>query len=250
LFGTGKMSAPVGETNGSQTLDLNQVPRSPPRSPPRDKSPKGSPAKSKSRSRSRSRSRVERRRNKSKSRSPSRGRSPKRARRSRSPKRATSPIPPSRVLGVFGLSSSTTQRDLEEEFDRFGKLDKVDLIIDKRTGRSRCFAFVYFDKEEDSAKAKEACTGMKMHGKYIRIDFSKTHRAHSPTPGKYMGEVYGDRGDHSDRRDRRRDRSYDRYDRYESRDRDRRYSPYSRRSPSRGDRYDSYSYDRYYPSRY
>jgi len=239
------MSAPNGEGNNVQPLDLNQVPRSPPRSPPREKSPKASPTRSKSRSRSRSKSRVERRRDKSKSRSSSRGRSPRRSpRRSRSPRRASSPLPPSRCLGIFGLSSSTTQRDLEEEFDRFGKLDKVDLIIDKRTGRSRCFAFVYFEKEEDSVKAKEASTGMKLHGKYIRIDFSKTKRAHSPTPGKYMGEVYSRERDRP-RRDDRYDRSYDR-----DRDRDRRYSPYSRRSPGR-DRYerDSY-YDRYYPSRY
>jgi hypothetical protein len=35
-------------------------------------------------------------------------------------------------LGVFGLSSTTTREDLRQEFGRFGDLDKVDLIIDKR----------------------------------------------------------------------------------------------------------------------
>jgi len=114
---------------------------------------------------------------------------------------------------------------LREEFTRFGELEKVDLIADKRTGQSRCFAFIYFEKIEDATKAKETCNGMRLHGRNIRIDFSLTKKAHEPTPGQYMGKARRDGG-----------RRYDRYG-------PRGYSP-RRRSPPRRDRYDPYD-DRY-----
>ena len=39
---------------------------------------------------------------------------------------------PSNVLGVFGLSIRTTERDLEDEFARFGQVDKVTIVYDQR----------------------------------------------------------------------------------------------------------------------
>jgi transformer-2 protein len=36
------------------------------------------------------------------------------------------------VLGVFGLSIRTTERDLDEEFSRFGHVEKVTIVYDQR----------------------------------------------------------------------------------------------------------------------
>jgi len=207
-----------------------------PMSPPKDLNKR---SKSRSRSRSKSRSRS---RSRSRSGSRSRSRSPdynkRRGSRSRSRSRSPPKTSPSKVLGLFGLSSTTRDEDLREEFARFGELERVNLIIDKRTGRSRCFGFIYFVNQDDAIKAKETCNGMRLHGRTIRIDYSVTQRAHSPTPGRYMGKV-------SYKPSRRMDRD-SRYP--ESRDsRESRYSP-RRRSPPRGrDRYDPYEdRDRYY----
>lgn len=63
--------------------------------------------------------------------------------------------PPSRVLGVFGMSLYTTERDLERIFEEFGSIDKVQLVMDHPRGRSRGFGFVYFNRVEDAQKAKE-----------------------------------------------------------------------------------------------
>jgi RNA recognition motif-containing protein len=41
---------------------------------------------------------------------------------------------PSSVLGVFGLSIRTTERDLDEEFTRFGHVEKVTIVYDQRVG--------------------------------------------------------------------------------------------------------------------
>ena len=82
---------------------------------------------------SRSRSRTPPRR-----RSNSRSRSPPR-RRSRSPPRYRPARPtiaekenpePSAVLGVFGLSLRTTERDLDELFAKYGKVEKVCVVYD------------------------------------------------------------------------------------------------------------------------
>lgn len=62
---------------------------------------------------------------------------------------------PSTCLGVFGLSLYTTERDLREVFSRYGPLAGVNVVYDQRTGRSRGFAFVYFERLEDSKEVLE-----------------------------------------------------------------------------------------------
>ncbi|KIP09820.1 hypothetical protein PHLGIDRAFT_11672 [Phlebiopsis gigantea 11061_1 CR5-6] len=176
---------------------------------------------------------------------PPRGRS-----RSRSPPRDSyrrpSPVPkkpsavpiapnPSNVLGIFGLSIRTVERDLDEEFSRFGRVEKVVIVYDQRSDRSRGFGFISMSTVEEAARCIKELNGVELNGRRIRVDYSVTDRPHAPTPGEYMGhrrrrgrEVYGGREDryddyrgdsHRDRRDRDRDREPRRNDRDE-RDRD------------------------------
>ncbi|XP_032821530.1 uncharacterized protein LOC116948692 isoform X1 [Petromyzon marinus] len=186
---------------------------------------------------------------------------------------------PNTCLGVFGLSLYTTEHDLREVFGRYGPVADVNVVYDQQSGRPRGFAFVYMQNMEDSKEAKERVNGMELDGRNIRVDFSITKRAHTPTPGIYMGrpsfpprrreghERGGyDRGDRYDRGERgggyHSRGGYDRggYDRYEERDYDHRhshssYGRYRKRSPSpyygRGGGYHSRSRSRSYsPRRY
>ncbi|KAL4713207.1 hypothetical protein ACJJTC_002953 [Scirpophaga incertulas] len=113
---------------------------------------------------------------------------------------------PSRCLGVFGLSLYTTEQQINHIFSKYGAVDKVQVVIDAKTGRSRGFCFVYYVNQEDAKVAKNECTGMEIDGRRIRVDFSITQRAHTPTPGIYMGKptYVSSRGDNG--YDRRRDR--------------------------------------------
>lgn len=49
-----------------------------------------------------------------------------------------------------------------------------------------------------SLQAKERCNGLELDGRKIRVDYSITKRAHTPTPGVYMGKPtrssYDERG--------------------------------------------------------
>uniref|UniRef100_A0A914DA40 RRM domain-containing protein n=1 Tax=Acrobeloides nanus TaxID=290746 RepID=A0A914DA40_9BILA len=174
-------------------------------------------------SRSRSRSpRTSRKRNHSRSRSPF-GR-----RRARDSDREAPPQ--SRVLGIFGMSLYTTERDLERIFEEFGSIEKVSLVMDHPRGRSRGFGFVYFSRAEDAVKAKEYATdtAMEIDGHKVRVDYSLTKRAHTPTPGQYMGAPHQRSRRSPPPRERRR---------YSPRGYDRRDDHYRRRSPSPRDRY-------------
>ncbi|XP_072532580.1 transformer-2 protein homolog alpha isoform X1 [Salminus brasiliensis] len=160
---------------------------------------------------------------------------------------------PNTCLGVFGLSLYTTERDLREVFSRYGPLAGVNIVYDQRTGRSRGFAFVYFERIDDAKEAMERANGMELDGRRIRVDYSITKRPHTPTPGIYMGRPTHNGGGGSSSGGRRRDsyydrgydRGYDRYDEYDYRySRRRSPSPYYSRYRSRS-RSRSYSPRRY-----
>ncbi|XP_070491419.1 transformer-2 protein homolog alpha-like [Chironomus tepperi] len=169
---------------------------------------------SSSRERSRKRSRRER------SYSSSRSRSPDNYKRIRYHGSRENPNK-SRVLGVFGLNSRTLEDDLADIFSRYGAIQDIRIVYDAKSGNSRGFGFIYFDYVDDATKARRECNGMYLNGKRIRVDYSITKRAHTPTPGIYMGIRQ------SKRDDRMKHRSHSSYRRY-SRRSHRRSRSYSR----------------------
>ncbi|KAF6018673.1 TRA2B [Bugula neritina] len=154
-------------------------------------------------SRSRSRDRKSRSRSRRRSYSRSRSRSADRGGRGgRRPRdRSHSPMSsrrrhrgnrddpdPNRCVGVFGLSLDTREREIEEYFGKYGRIANCQLVHDRHSGRSRGFAFVHFEDVEDAIEAKENSAGVEIDGKPIRVDYSVTERAHTPTPGVYLGK--------------------------------------------------------------
>lgn len=195
--------------------------------PPRGASPRRSPARRSRTPRSRSRSHDRGRGRRDHSRSPMSSR--RRHVGNRDAPEA------SKCVGVFGLSLYTTERELDKEFGKFGPLERVQVVLDGHSGRSRGFAFVYFESVSDAQEARDALNGIELDGRKIRVDFSITKRAHTPTPGMYMGRPTASRDGARDRYSRDQDR---RRGRDRSRDRGRRRSP----SPYRRRRSRSRSY--------
>lgn len=118
----------------------------------------------------------------------SRSRSPMSSRRRHEGDRENPPA--GRCIGIFGLSIYTKESDILDVFSRYGPIDDVQIVYDAQSGRSRGFAFVYFQNVADAAEAKERCNGIDIDGRKIRVDFSLTQRAHTPTPGIYMGKSH------------------------------------------------------------
>ncbi|WRT66283.1 uncharacterized protein IL334_003236 [Kwoniella shivajii] len=116
------------------------------------------------------------------------------------PQNNASTAEPNNVLGVFGLSIRTRERDLEDEFMRYGDVEKVVIVYDQRTDRSRGFGFITMRTIEDATRAIEKLNGLDLHGRNIRVDYSATQKPHAPTPGQYMGVKRPATDDRYDRR--------------------------------------------------
>lgn len=72
-------------------------------------------------------------------------------------------------LFVAKLSSSTTDGDLQETFSAYGEVSSAKVIIDRETGRSKCFGFVEMPNQEDANAAIEALNESEVDGKQIVV---------------------------------------------------------------------------------
>ena len=57
---------------------------------------------------------------------------------------------PCRVIGVFGLSLYTGENEIRDMFSKYGPIEQVQVVYDHQTGRSRGFAFIYYEDTEDA----------------------------------------------------------------------------------------------------
>ncbi|KAG1887810.1 hypothetical protein F4604DRAFT_1614118 [Suillus subluteus] len=89
-------------------------------------------------------------------RSPQKGRSPPPEKLTHAPIKAPNP---SQVLGVFGLSIRTQERYLDEEFSRFGRFEKVTIVYDQRSDRSRGFGFIRMSSTEEATRYIQELNG-------------------------------------------------------------------------------------------
>lgn len=82
--------------------------------------------------------------------------------------------PPENVLFVCKLNPVTTDEDLELIFSRFGPIKSCEVIRDKKTGDSLCYAFIEFEKEEDCETAYFKMDNVLIDDRRIHVDFSQS----------------------------------------------------------------------------
>ncbi|XP_072297426.1 cold inducible RNA binding protein a isoform X2 [Eucyclogobius newberryi] len=73
-------------------------------------------------------------------------------------------------LFIGGLSFDTNEDTLAAAFGKYGTIEKVDVIRDRETGRSRGFGFVKYDNAEDAKDALDGMNGKTLDGRAIRVD--------------------------------------------------------------------------------
>jgi len=74
---------------------------------------------------------------------------------------------------VGNLAFSATDHDLRQLFEPYGAVDKINVIIDRDTGRSKGFGFV---EMPDSAAAKAAIQGLQgteLAGRTLTVNEAK-----------------------------------------------------------------------------
>ena len=82
--------------------------------------------------------------------------------------------PPENVLFVCKLNPVTTDEDLELIFSRFGKINSCEVIRDRKSGDSLCYAFIDFDREEDCENAYFKMDNVLIDDRRIHVDFSQS----------------------------------------------------------------------------
>ncbi len=97
-------------------------------------------------------------------------------------------------LYVGNLPHSASEAELRDLFAAYGQVDKVSLVTDRDTGRSRGFAFVEMADSGEAEKAIAALNGTELGGRTLNINEArpKTNRGHGPRGGG--GRAGGGRG--------------------------------------------------------
>src|SRR3979411_674389 len=75
----------------------------------------------------------------------------------------------SRKLVVGNLPYSVTSERLQEAFSQFGTVSSSKVIVDRETGRSRGFAFLEMETDDQGAAAMQAMNGALLDGRSIAV---------------------------------------------------------------------------------
>lgn len=104
---------------------------------------------------------------------------------------------------VGNLSFNTNEDELRQAFEAYGQVDRVSIMTDRDTGRSRGFGFVEMNSSEDGEKAIAALNGSQLGGRTINVNEArpKAERAGGGGGGRDRGDR-GGRGGGGGRRDR------------------------------------------------
>jgi len=89
---------------------------------------------------------------------------------------------------VGNLSYEVTEQDLRQEFEAFGAVDSVAVIMDKFSGRSKGFAFIEMASKPES---EAAITGL--NGKQLKERTLTVNEARPKTDTRTGGGSYNDR---------------------------------------------------------
>ena len=95
---------------------------------------------------------------------------------------------------VGNLSFNTGEDELRQIFEPFGQVDRVSILTDRDTGRSRGFGFVEMSSNADGEKAIAALNGTQIGGRTINVNEAR------PKSDRGGGGGGGGRGDRGDRR--------------------------------------------------
>lgn len=84
------------------------------------------------------------------------------------------------TIRVTNLSENTTEADLQELFQRFGRISRVYLAKHKETLMSRGFAFVTFVNKDDAARAMDALQGFGYDHLILKLEWAKPNTPKDP----------------------------------------------------------------------
>ncbi|KAM3508489.1 hypothetical protein MY10362_001147 [Beauveria mimosiformis] len=104
-----------------------------------------------------------------------------------------------KTLIVARLSYDADERDLEREFGRFGPIERTRIVVDthaaekgnKKKKPHRGYAFVVFEREKDMRAALDACDGIRIKDRRIKVDVERGRTVKGWKPRRLGGGLGG-----------------------------------------------------------
>lgn len=104
-------------------------------------------------------------------------------------------VNPGSNLFVTGIHPRLSEQEVTRLFEKYGTVEKCQIMLDPHTKESRGFGFVKMVTAEQADAAKEGLQGEVIEGRTLSIEKARRSRPRTPTPGKYFGPPK--RGKHS-----------------------------------------------------
>jgi cold-inducible RNA-binding protein len=101
-----------------------------------------------------------------------------------------------RVKNIFvgNLDFNTSEDELRKLFEVHGQVDRITILTDRDTGRSRGFGFVEMANAEEGDKAIAALNGSQTGGRTLNVNEARPKTERSGGGGKDRGGDRGGRG--------------------------------------------------------
>ncbi|KAI5288021.1 hypothetical protein KEM52_001338 [Ascosphaera acerosa] len=87
---------------------------------------------------------------------------------------------------VGGLPFDLSENDVLTIFSRFGEPVEIGLIRDKKTGKSRGFAFLKYEDQRSTDLAVDNLTGARVLGRMLRVDHARYKRREKKEDYKFL----------------------------------------------------------------
>jgi len=88
---------------------------------------------------------------------------------------------------VGNLDFNTSEEELRKLFEAYGQVDRVSIMTDRETGRSRGFGFVEMANPEEGEKAIAGLNGSQVGGRTLNVNEARPKVERSGGGGKDRG---------------------------------------------------------------
>jgi cold-inducible RNA-binding protein len=95
---------------------------------------------------------------------------------------------------VGNLSFNTSEDELRRMFEAYGQVDRVSILTDRETGRSRGFGFVEMSNADEGDKAIAALNGSQLGGRTLNVNEARPKSDRSSGGGRERGSGGGRAG--------------------------------------------------------
>ena len=88
-------------------------------------------------------------------------------------------------LYIGNLPYSVNQQTLQDAFGKCGTVESANVIMDRNTGKSRCFGFVKMSSNAEAQKAIQEINGSTIDGHEVKVNEAKPQQKRSTIDGRW-----------------------------------------------------------------